>query len=120
PANALRDYGVNPSPPQVPDYSYNAGFEYGVDSHVGRVSLGADWFYTADYLTSATNDFKVKGFGQGNAFVQLAFSKNWNTRFAVKNFTNNSTIPTGSRGFLGGFIPMRPREYMVTFNYKMD
>ena len=31
PANALRDYGVNPSPPQVPDYSYNAGFEYGVD-----------------------------------------------------------------------------------------
>ena len=120
PANALRDYGVNPSPPQVPDYSYNAGFEYGVDSHVGRVSLGADWFYTADYLTSATNDFKVKGFGQGNAFVQLAFSKNWNTRFAVKNFTNNNTIPTGSRGFLGGFIPMRPREYMVTFNYKMD
>lgn len=120
PANALASYGVNATPPQLPDYTYNAGFEYGVDSRAGRVSLGADWFYTADYITSATNDFKVKGYGQGNTFVQLAFAKNWTTRFAVKNFTNNSTIPTGSRGFLGGFIPVRPREYMVTFNYKMD
>lgn len=120
PANALRDFGVNAVPPQLPKFSYNAGFEYGHDTSIGRATVGADWFYTDDYITSATNDFKVKGFGQGNAFVGVELSKNWSTRFSVKNFSNNDTIPTGSRGFLGGFIPVRPREYLMSFSYKMD
>jgi hypothetical protein len=29
-------------------------------------------------------------------------------------------ITTGSRGFLGGFIPLRPREYMFWVNYTMN
>ncbi|MSR00097.1 MAG: TonB-dependent receptor [Gammaproteobacteria bacterium] len=120
PANALKNYGVNAVPPQLPDFSYNAGFDYGYDVSIGRISFGADWFYTDDYITSATNEFKVSGYGQGNAFVGLSFSKNWSARFAVKNFTDENDLVTGSRGFLGGFIPLRPRSYLLTVDYKLD
>ena len=84
------------------------------------MSFGADWFQTDDYITAATNDFKVKGYGQGNAFVSHAFNDSWSVRGSVKNFTDEYVITTGSRGFLGGFIPLRPREYMVSVTYKLD
>ena len=84
------------------------------------MSFGADWFQTDDYITGATNDFLVKGYGQGNAFVNLAFSEAWSVRASAKNFTDEYVIQTGSRGFLGGFIPIRPREYFLSVNYKVD
>ncbi|MGA0799189.1 MAG: hypothetical protein ACO3P5_01970 [Steroidobacteraceae bacterium] len=57
---------------------------------------------------------------QGNAFVNLAFSEAWSVRASAKNFTDEYVIQTGSRGFLGGFIPIRPREYFLSVNYKVD
>jgi len=120
PANSLKNFGVNPVVPQTPNFSFTVGFDYGVDNSYGRTTVGADWFTTDDYVTAATNDFKVKGYSTGNAFVNHAFNDNWSARVSVKNFTDEYVITTGSRGFLGGFIPLRPREYMFTINYKMD
>ncbi|MGA1425028.1 MAG: TonB-dependent receptor, partial [Steroidobacteraceae bacterium] len=119
PANAPRDYGVQPVVPQTPDYSFTIGFDYGFDTSAGRLTLGADWFQTDDYITAATNDFKVKGYGAGNAFVSLAVTENWSLRGSVKNFTDEYVLQTGSRS-LGGFIPLRPREYLISANYKLD
>jgi iron complex outermembrane receptor protein len=120
PANALANFGVRAVVPQTPSYSLTAGFDYGFDNRFGRTTVGADWFQTDDYITAATNDFKVKGYGQGNAFVNHAFDDNWSLRGSVKNLTDEYVITTGSRGFLGGFIPLRPREYMVSVTYKLD
>jgi len=120
PANALANFGVRAVVPQTPSYSFTTGFDYGFDNRYGRTTVGADWFQTDDYITAATNDFKVKGYGQGNAFVNHAFNDNWSLRGSVKNFTDEYVITTGSRGFLGGFIPLRPREYMVSVTYKLD
>ncbi len=120
PANAPANFGVVATPPQLPDFSVTVGFDYGMDLSFGRLSFGADWFQTDDYITSATNDFKVKGYGVGNAFVGLGFGENWAVKATVKNFTDDDTITTGSRGFLGGFIPVRPREYMFMVNYSLD
>ena len=120
PANALANFGVRAVVPQTPSYSFTTGFDYGFDNRYGRTTVGADWFQTDDYITAATNDFKVKGYGQGNAFVSHAFNDSWSVRGSVKNFTDEYVITTGSRGFLGGFIPLRPREYMVSVTYKLD
>ena len=120
PANAPRNFGVSPVVPQTPNYSFTIGFDRSVDNAYGRTSFGADWFTTDDYITAATNDFKVKGYSTGNAYVNHAFNDNWSVRASVKNFTDEYVITTGSRGFLGGFIPLRPREYMVSVNYKMN
>ena len=120
PANAPANFGVVATPPQLPDYSVTVGFDYGFDTGFGRVNVGADWFQTADYITSATNDFKVKSYGVGNAFVGVDLGDNWSVRAQVKNFTDDDTITTGSRGFLGGFIPVRPREYLFSVSYAMN
>jgi iron complex outermembrane receptor protein len=120
PAQSLKNFGVNPVVPQTPSFSFTVGFDYGVDNAYGRTTFGADWFTTDDYITSANNDFKVKGYSTGNAFVSHAFNDNWSARVSVKNFTDEYVITTGSRGFLGGFIPLRPREYMFSVNYKMN
>jgi outer membrane receptor protein involved in Fe transport len=52
--------------------------------------------------------------------VNHSFNDSWSVRGSVKNFTDEYVITTGSRGFLGGFIPLRPREYMVSVTYKLD
>jgi outer membrane receptor protein involved in Fe transport len=62
----------------------------------------------------------VKSYGIGNAFVGLDLGDNWSVRAQVKNFTDDDTITTGSRGFLGGFIPVRPREYLFSVSYSMN
>jgi iron complex outermembrane receptor protein len=120
PARAPTAFGVNPVVPQTPNFSFTVGFDYGFDNAYGRTTFGADWFTTDDYITAATNDFRVKGYATGNAFMNHAFNDNWSARVSVKNFTDEYVITTGSRGFLGGFIPLRPREYLVSINYKMD
>jgi iron complex outermembrane receptor protein len=120
PANSLASYGVSPVVPQTPDFSVNFGFDYSFDTALGEMTVGADWFQTDDYITSATQEFKVKAHGIGNAFIALQLSDSLSVRGAVKNFTDEYVLQTGSRGFLGGFIPTRPREYMFTVNYSMN
>ncbi|MCS6947294.1 MAG: TonB-dependent receptor [Steroidobacteraceae bacterium] len=119
PALAPTLFGVQAVPPQIPDYSIAIGFDYKRElANGGTLAFGADWYETDDYITAATNDFRVTGFGLGNAFVEYGWNENWSVRAAVKNFTDENTITTGSRGFLGGFIPLRPREYMFTVRYR--
>jgi iron complex outermembrane receptor protein len=120
PANAPANFGVTATPAQQPEYSFTIGFDYGIDTGFGRFSFGVDWFETDDYVTAATNDFVVKGYGQGNAFVGLEFGENWGVKAQVKNFTDEDQFTTGSRGFLGGFIPLRPREYLFTVSYDLN
>jgi iron complex outermembrane receptor protein len=120
PALAPMSFGVEASPPQIPDYSFTVGFDYGIDLSFGRLSFGADWFQTDDYVTAATNDFKVKSYGIGTAFIGLGFGDNWTAKATVKNFTDEDQFTTGSRGFLGGFIPLRPREYLFTVSYDLN
>jgi iron complex outermembrane receptor protein len=119
PANAPIIYKASAVVPQTPNYSFTAGFEYSLDTAFGRTTFGADWFQTDDYITAATNDYKVKGYGQGNAFVAVGFGERWSARASVKNFTDEYVLQTGSRA-LGGFISLRPREYLFSVNYSMN
>lgn len=123
PAQAPVLYGVQPQVPQVPDYSFTLGFDYGHDiplgSAGGRINFGADWFRTDDYVSAATNDFLVTAYDRFTGYVGLGIGDNWDLRFAVKNIADDDKITSGSRA-LGGFITLRPRTYMFTVNYSVN
>jgi len=125
PASAPVDFSLSPDdvkPPQVPDYTFTVGFDYGVDFALGnrdaRFSLGADWYRTDDFVTAATNDFILDGYDRVNAFVALGLDNQWEIRLAMKNLTDEETISTGSRA-LGGFLALPPREYFLSLKYSM-
>lgn len=118
PALAPTLFGISEAdPPQIPDYTVTIGFDYSRPTRAGEFKIGADWFFQDDYITAATNDFRVKAYNIGNAFVGLGLGENWSLRAAVKNIGDNDVITTGSRGLLGGFIPVRPREYLFSVTY---
>ncbi|MEO8224014.1 MAG: TonB-dependent receptor [Gammaproteobacteria bacterium] len=139
PAQAATKYLVNPRVPQVPTYSFTLGFDYGVDVPLGdlggRFRIGMDWFKTDEYLTSATNDFVASPYDRLNGFIGLDVGKNWDVRLGVKNIADAYDITSGSRSTtfarqpsgdivvspagLGGFIPLPPREILLTVGYKM-
>ena len=90
--------------------------------------IGADWFNTDDYVTSATNDFVASSWDRVNGYVGVDVNDNWNVRLAVKNIGDSTDITSGSRSVqdsvggpsgLGGFIALPPREIMLSLNYKM-
>ena len=95
------------------------GFDYGIDTAVGRVKLGADWFFQDAYITGATNDFQVQPYNLGNAFAAVSFGDNWTARATVKNLQNREIFATGSRG-LGGFIPLPRRTWLLSLEYSLD
>ena len=118
PEQALALYGVaNPSPPQIPDYTVAAGFDYGVDLGAGRLKLGADWYRTDDYVVASPNDFVIDGYDRIGAFVGYELG-NWELRVSARNLTDEATIVSGSRA-LGGFILLAPREWLATVTWKL-
>ncbi|HSN71504.1 MAG TPA: TonB-dependent receptor [Steroidobacteraceae bacterium] len=121
PALAPAVYGVEPVPPQVPDYAFTLGFDYGVDlAFLGgsRFKLGADYFKTDDFVTAADNSFLAKGYDRTSAYTGLEIGNHWELRFDVRNLTDEETIASGSRS-LGGFILLPPREYMFSVRYRL-
>jgi iron complex outermembrane receptor protein len=121
PAQAVTLFGVQPSPPQVPDYTFTVGFDWSVPVALAggsRFSLGADWFRTDEFVTAATNDFVTSGYDRVSAYAAMQVGANWELRFDVKNLTDEETIASGSRG-LGGFIILPPREYLFSVTYRM-
>lgn len=119
PLTAQANLGVTAVPPQLPDYSLTLGVEYDRETSFGSFSVGADWFHTEEYPIAAGNDFVVSAYSLGNAFVRFGIGDHWVLGAQVKNFSNEDTIITGSRGFLGGFLPLKPREYMLTASYSL-
>ncbi len=120
PAQAVTLFNIDkPTPPQTPDYTVTVGFDYGIDTAVGRVKLGADWFFQDAYITGATNDFQVQPYNLGNAFAAVSFGDNWTARATVKNLQNREIFATGSRG-LGGFIPLPRRTWLLSLEYSLD
>lgn len=127
PALAQEKWDVHPRVPQVPSYAFTLGFDYGVPVQLGKAStkfhIGMDWFATDDYVTSATNDFVVSSYDRLNGYLGLDLNNNWSVRLAAKNITDAYDITSGSRATpgagLGGFIPMPPREFMLSVNYKL-
>lgn len=117
PAQAPVAFGVQPTPPQVPDYAASVGFDYTVPVQVGTFSFGADWFFTDDYVTAATNDFVVKAYDRGNAYLGFGIGEQWDLRLAVKNLGAGNHYTSGSRA-LGGLIVLPPRSYMLTASYR--
>ncbi|MEZ5513370.1 MAG: TonB-dependent receptor [Steroidobacteraceae bacterium] len=120
PNQAITLFNIDePTPPQIPDYTATIGFDYGIDTSVGRVKLGADWFFQDSYITGATNDFQVEPYNIGNAFASVSFGDVWTLRGQVKNLQNKEIITTGSRG-LGGFIPLPARTWLLSLEYSMN
>ncbi len=121
PAQARTLYGVEPTPPQVPDYTFAVGFDWGIPlafAGGSRFGLGADWFRTDEYVTAATNDFLASAYDRISAYTSLEVGANWELRFDVRNLTDEETIASGSRG-LGGFIILPPREYLFSVTYRL-
>ena len=124
PTNALASFGVaKASPPSLPDYTLTLGFDYRHDLAMGSGDsaflLGADWFHSDDYISSATNELILDAYSRISAFVGVALDDTWEIKASVKNLANDKTLSTGSRGFLGGFLYLPPREYMLTVKYTM-
>jgi iron complex outermembrane recepter protein len=124
PTNALANYGVaNPKPPSLPDYTLTVGFDYNNDISLGNTEgsllLGADIFRSDDYISSATNELILSAYTRIGAYVGMGIGDNWEAKFSVKNAANKKTLSTGSRGFLGGFLYLPPREFFFNVKYKM-
>ncbi len=123
PTNALANFGVTDArPPSLPDYTISTGFDYrhglGTASNV-ELLVGADWFRSDDYISSATNELILDAYSRLGAYVGVSFNDRWEARMSAKNLNNDKTLSTGARGFLGGFLYLPPREYMFTVKYKM-
>lgn len=114
-------YQVKATPPQLPDYTIAAGFDYGVDIALAggsRFVFGADIYRTDDYVTAATNDFVVKAYNRINGFVGLNVGDQWSLRLQAKNLADDRDIYVGSRA-LRGWLVLPPREWMFMVNYKL-
>jgi outer membrane receptor protein involved in Fe transport len=85
----------------------------------GSLLLGADIFRSDDYISSATNELILSAYTRIGAYVGLGIGDNWEAKFSVKNAANKKTLSTGSRGFLGGFLYLPPREFFFNVKYKM-
>jgi len=111
--------GVSPQTPQTPDYSYTIGFDYTIDvgGFVDTVAFGVDYYEIDEYVTAATNDFLNDGWDQLNGFVSVNLGDNWELRAVGKNLANETIVTSGSRG-LGGFVFLKPREYLFTVTYR--
>jgi iron complex outermembrane receptor protein len=114
---------ANPIPPQLPWFSFTSGFDYTHPMAIGtnagsQFLLGMDWFKTASYPIAASNDFVVSAYDRLNGYVGVALNDKLQFRLVGKNLQNRVTVSTGSRG-LGGFLVLPPREYLLTFAYKL-
>ncbi len=118
PALAPRDFNVQPQTPQTPDLTLTVGFDIDVDTGFGSWGLGFDYYWTDDYITSATNDFLVNSYGRFNGYAKVGIGERWDVRATIKNITDDATVTSGSRG-LGGFIYLPPRELMLSVNYRL-
>ena len=114
--------GVKAEPPQLPKYTYTVGFDYSRNTQIagrdGRFKFGADWYRTADYITAATNDFVVTAYNRFNGYVGADVGDNWDVRLTARNLNNDHKVYVGSRGFLGGYLVLPPREIMFSVTYK--
>jgi iron complex outermembrane recepter protein len=123
PATAPARFGISAAiPPQLPDYTVAAGFDYGVDvplgSRGGRLSVGADVFLSAEYPVGADNDQIISAYTRINGFVALGIGENWEVRVSGQNLADAETRYSGSRG-LGGFINLPPREWLLSARYRL-
>ena len=117
PALAPTAFGVQPQTPQTPDLTLTAAVDWRAETTFGHVGLGADWYWTDDYITSATNDFVVKAYDRLNAYVSVGFGEDWELRLSAKNIQDDADVTSGSRA-LGGWIYLPPREVLLTLNYR--
>ena len=122
PANALADFGVEAQTPQTADYAFTLGFDYRYDFEFGGTpaafNLGYDFYHTDDYVTAATNDFRIDAYNRMNAYVALEFNNQWEGRFEVQNIEDDRSFITGSRAF-GAWIAQPPRTFKFTLSYDM-
>ena len=122
PANSLTAFGVNAQTPQTADYAFAVGFDYTHDFELGgnaaAFKLGADIYYTDDFITSATNEVLSSAYDRINAYAELEYNEQWAARFSVTNLEDDELFATGSRG-LGGFIARPPQTYKFTLKYAM-
>ena len=112
-------YGVEATPPQLPDYTISLGFDYGVDvafAGGSRVVFGADLYRTDDYVTAAINDAAAKAYNRLNSFVGHDINDEWALRLQAKNLADDREVFVAARA-LGGFLVLPPREVMFTVTY---
>lgn len=122
PANSLTAFGVVAQTPQTADYAFALGFDYTYDFSLGgndaAFKLGADIYYTDDFITSATNEVLSSAYDRINAYAELEYNEQWAARFSISNLEDDELFATGSRG-LGGFVARPPQTYKLTLKYAM-
>lgn len=122
PANSLTAFGVTAQTPQTADYAFALGFDYTYDFTLGGTDaafkLGADIYYTDDFITSATNEVLSSAYDRINAYAELEYDAQWAARFSISNLEDDELFATGSRG-LGGFVARPPQTYKLTLKYAM-
>jgi iron complex outermembrane receptor protein len=124
PTNALANFGVQKAkPPSLPDYTLTLGVNWNtpvsLGSREGEFLVGADWFRSDDYISSATNELILEGYSRIGAFIGLGIDETWEVKLSVKNLADKKTLSTGARGFLGGYYYLPPREFMFNVKYTM-
>ena len=68
------------------------GFDYGHDiclclfggNRDARISFGADWYHSDDYISAASNETVVSPFDRVNAFAAIDIEENWRLGFTME------------------------------------
>lgn len=107
--------------PQVPDYSFTVGFNYGVDvPAIGQGSkfrFGMDWYRTDSFWAAVDNNSRISGYSRINGFVGFEFGEHWSARASVSNLQDDRPLYYGFLAPFNSFKMLPPRQYMVTVRY---
>lgn len=124
PDSALEDlvttYGVA-YVPQVPDYSFTVGFNYGIDvpawGQGTKFRVGMDWFRTDSFWAAVDNNSRINAYSRINGFVGAEFGGHWTARASVSNLQDDRQLYYGFLQPFNSFKMLPPRQYMVTVRY---
>ncbi len=107
--------------PQLPDYALSAGFTWGFDLPTlgdwARLTLGADAYVTDDFFVAVSNEFRIEGYSRYNAFASLDLPQGLQLRLAGTNLGNSKDFISGIAAF-GGYVPLPPREWMLSLSWQ--
>lgn len=107
--------------PQLPDYAISAGFTWGFDitalGEWARLTIGGDAYITDDFFVAVSNEFRIQGYTRYNAFAALDLPQGFQLRLAGSNLANRKEFISGI-GLFGGYVPLPPREWMLSLSWR--
>jgi iron complex outermembrane receptor protein len=107
--------------PFAPDWSFNIGADYSLDTEVGEVTLTADWFHNSGYTFEPDEFLRQGAYDLVNAQVRLQASDQFAVSLWARNLLDEKIIAGAASqyGHAGyPWSPAPPLTYGVKLHYR--